>query len=123
MNQMKFISNIFDHFNDHPNQTKNPQSYCKHAYFAIYNSFYLMFAGFIGMFHGVFPFCFPFYTSTVVVQSFKKLLESQRHNNEVHEVLRGGVNDEKVFVIRSDNKAPKEEGVKNLQITIQVSNI
>ena len=29
---------VLKQFTDHPNQTRSPQSYCKHGAFAIYNS-------------------------------------------------------------------------------------
>tara|TARA_B100001094_G_scaffold209341_1_gene203270 strand:+ start:1518 stop:1889 length:372 start_codon:yes stop_codon:yes gene_type:complete len=123
MDKNKVINSIINYFSNHPNQTKNPQSYCKHAGFAVYNSFQLVIAGFIGMFHGIFPFCFPFYTSTVVVQSFKGLIESERHNNEVLDILRGGIKDKKIYEVEHDNKAPGHNNVKNLRITIKVDTI
>ena len=114
---MDYTDRILKHFTNHPHQTKKPQSYCKHATFAIYNSFHLIFAGFIGIIHGVFPFCFPFYTSSIIIHSFQKLLESERHNNEVLMCLK----DKKVYIIQSDHKAPNHKEVKNLQIIIQVN--
>ena len=120
---MDYINRMLKYFTNHPQQTKNPQSYCKHSMFAIYNSFHLIFAGLIGVIHGIFPFCFPFYTSSVVIRSFQKLLESERHNNEVLTLFQNGIKNKKVYVIQNDIKAPRHENVKDIQITIQINTI
>ena len=115
---MDRISNIFT---EHPRQTQNPQSYCKHGIFAIYNSFWLLTGGFAGIIHGIYPRLFPFYTSRLVIQSFKKVLESGRHNNEILYYLKDELNEK--IIIKSDPKAPDNERVKNIQITINVNEI
>ena len=128
MSEDDYTDRMKKHFTEHPNSTSNPQSYCKHGIFAIYNSFTLIIAGSVGIIHGIFPFLFPFYTSSIVIQSFKKILESNRHNNEVLQILGGGIsidklNYEKNFTIKHDTKAPKYKRVKNIQITIKVEEI
>ena len=128
MSEDDYTDRMKKHFTKHPNSTSNPQSYCKHGIFTIYNSFNLILAGGIGIIHGVFPFIFQFYTSSVVIKSFKKILESNRHNNEVLHILGEGIsidklNYEKNFTIKYDNKAPKYNKVKNIQITIKVEEI
>ena len=37
-----FTDRILNSFTEHPQQTKNPQSYCKHGVLAIYNSLNLI---------------------------------------------------------------------------------
>ena len=128
MSEDDYTDRMKKHFTKHPNSTSNPQSYCKHGIFAICNSFNLILAGSIGIIHGIFPFIFPFYTSSIVIESFKKILESNRHNNEVLQILGRGIlnnelNYEKNFIIKHDNKAPKYNKVKNIQITIKVEEI
>ena len=68
---------------DHPRATDNPQGYWTHAAFAGKNSLIIIFAGLIGLIHAVFPFLFPFFASTVVIRSFKKLVDSKRHEPEL----------------------------------------
>ena len=111
---------ILKFFNNHPNQTKNPQTYSKHAAFAIYNSFYLIVAGFIGIIHWFFPFLFPFYTSSIVIKSFKKLVESDRHNNEVLNYMRFGIKNKKIYELKPDSKAPQFDTVKDIQIIFKI---
>ena len=68
---------------DHPNATDNPQGYWAHGRFAGWNSAILFVASLAGMVHAVFPFLFPFYTSTVIIRSFNKLVASKRHEAEL----------------------------------------
>ena len=70
-------------FTKHPGETENPQGYWKHGIFAFINSLILIYAGLIGIVHAIFPFLFPFATSTIVIRSFKKLVSSQRHKKEL----------------------------------------
>ena len=79
METMKFL----DRFTDHPGETSNPQTYWEHGKFAAGNSFKLIVACFAGLIHAVYPPAFPFYTSTRVIRAFKKLVESDRHINEL----------------------------------------
>lgn len=71
-------------FTKHPSETKNPQGYWKHGTFAFVNSLILIFAGLIGIIHSIFPFLFPFFTSTIVIRSFYKLVRSKRHIDELN---------------------------------------
>lgn len=72
---------------DHPADTENPQTYWQHGKFAIKNSLKLIWAGIAGVIHGIFPFWFKFYTSTMVIKSFKGLVESKRHKEELRREL------------------------------------
>ena len=74
-------------FTKHTKETENPQTYFEHGRFAFANSLILVFAGLIGMIHAVFPFLFPFTTSTIVIKSFKKLVASGRHKAELEKHL------------------------------------
>ena len=123
-----YTDRMIKYFTKHPNSTSNPQSYCKHGIFAVYNGFNLILAGCVGIIHGIFPFVLPYYTSGIVIQSFKKILESNRHNNEVLDILGSGIlidklNYEKNYTIKHDVKAPKYKGVKNIKITLKVEEI
>ena len=77
-------------FTKHPSETVNPQSYFKHGKFAFINSVILILAGIAGMIHAVFPFLFKFTTSTVIIKSFKKLLDSERHKKELNKQMPDG---------------------------------
>lgn len=68
-------------------ETKNPQGYWKHGTFAFINSCILIYSGLIGIIHAFFPFIFKFSTSTIVIKSFKKLVESKRHIDELEKEL------------------------------------
>ena len=74
-------------FTKHPSETQNPQGYWKHGTFAFVNSLILIFSGIIGIIHAVFPFLFPFTTSTIVIRSFYKLVRSKRHIDELNREL------------------------------------
>ena len=67
----------------HPRATDNPQGYWEHGLFAGRNSLIIIFAGFVGLIHAALPFLFPFFTSTVIIRSFKKLVDSGRHEREL----------------------------------------
>ena len=82
-------------FTEHPNDTENPQGYFEHGRFAFANSLILVFAGLIGMIHAFLPFLFPFTTSTIVIKSFKKLVDSGRHKKELNKEIPEGYVDEK----------------------------
>jgi len=73
-----------DHLN---NSGASPQSYSEHAIFAIANSAVLIVAGIKGIIHGVLPFMFPFSTSSTVISSFKKLIDSGRHRKELKQII------------------------------------
>jgi hypothetical protein len=74
-------------FTEHPAETENPQTYWQHGAFAIANSVKLIWAGIAGVIHGIFPPAYPFYTSTLIIRSFKKLVESKRHKAELEREL------------------------------------
>jgi hypothetical protein len=80
--------NIIKASKDHLNNCgENPQTYTEHGIFAIANSLILIIAGTKGIIHGLLPFLFPFATSTTLIKSFKKLVDSQRHSRELQEIM------------------------------------
>ena len=70
-------------FTKHPNSTDNPQGYWEHLLFSSINSMRLMWYAMLGIIHSVFPFMFAFSTSSAIIRSFKKLVESNRHIPEL----------------------------------------
>ncbi|SVC45557.1 uncharacterized protein METZ01_LOCUS298411 [marine metagenome] len=70
-------------FLEHPNDTDNPQGYWAHGRFSIINSFKGIVAMLAGIGHGILPILFPFTTSTWIIRSFVKLVNSDRHRNEM----------------------------------------
>lgn len=97
-------------FTEHPGETENSQTYWQHGKFAAGNSFKLIWAGIAGVVHAVYPPAFPFYTSTRVIKSFKKIVESKRHIDELKREL--GENNVRMLRIN---------GAKDLTITIKMS--
>ena len=81
---MNLIKISKDHLN---NSGASPQTYSEHAIFAIANSSILIVAGIKGVIHGVLPFLFPFSTSSTVIKSFKKLIDSGRHRQELKALI------------------------------------
>ena len=73
-----------DHLN---NSGASPQTYSEHAIFAVANSSILIIAGFKGIIHGILPFLFQFSTSSTIIKSFKKLIDSGRHRKELQELI------------------------------------
>ena len=41
----------------------------------------------VGIIHGLVPCLFPFSTSSFIIRSFKKLVESRRHREELQQIL------------------------------------
>lgn len=81
---MNLIKISKDHLN---NSGASPQTYSEHAIFAIANSSILLLAAIKGIIHGVLPFLFPFSTSSTVIKSFKKLIDSGRHRQELKALI------------------------------------
>ena len=77
-------------FTKHPQDTEQPQTYLEHGKFAFAKSFILVYAGIIGMIHAIFPFLFPFKTSTIVIKAFKSLVDSKRHKEELRKEMKVG---------------------------------
>jgi hypothetical protein len=75
---------------DHIRDTENPQTYWMHGKFAFINSAILIYAGLIGMIHAIFPWWFQFSTSTILIKSFKKLIDSRRHLKELNTIIPEG---------------------------------
>ena len=104
------IKKIKGWFVDHPSETENPQTYWKHGLFAGMNSLKLIWGGIAGVCHAIFPPLFPFYTSTMLIRSFKKLVNSKRHIDELNREL--GENNVRMLRINDVNQ---------LTITIKMS--
>ena len=77
-------------FTQHSQDTVNPQTYWQHGLFAGTNSIILIYYGIQGVVHSVFPFWFPFTTSSAVIRSFKKLVDSKRHIDELNTIMPKG---------------------------------
>ncbi len=74
----------------HPYQTENPQGYWEHGLFAGKNSLTIMWYGVLGLVHAVFPFWFPFATSSCIIRMFRKLVDSKRHIPELQKYILNG---------------------------------
>ena len=70
-------------FIEHPRSTDNSQGYWEHCLFSFVNSVTLLWFCLLGIVHSFFPFVFKFSTSSAVIRSFKKLVESNRHLPEM----------------------------------------
>ena len=81
---MKLFRRIFL---DHPNGTDNPQGYWAHGKFSIINSIKGILYMKAGIIHGLFPILFPFTTSSWIIRSFAKLVESDRHKEELDKYI------------------------------------
>ena len=58
-----------------------------------------------GVIHGLFPCLFPFSTSSYLIRSFKKLIESERHKEELYQIL-----DENTLVQLKQDMQTKSSG-------------
>ena len=74
-------------FLDHPNTTNNPQGYWSHGIFSVVNSTMGLVYMIAGIIHGVFPYVFPFTTSSWIIKSFIKLVQSERHKKELEKYI------------------------------------
>lgn len=108
-------------FNQHPNGTFNKLTYMEHAIFSIYNSFNLIISGIIGIIHGIFPFLFPFYTSSVVIKSFINIITSQRHNNELLYYFNKYDNNTVLEFVFDDNGNIIDKNNKNMTILLTIN--
>ena len=81
---MKLFRRIFL---EHPNDTDNPQGYWAHGKFSILNSLKGIVYMLAGVVHGIFPILFPFTTSSWIIRSFAKLVESERHKDELDKYI------------------------------------
>ena len=77
------MKKIIKLFTEHPNSTENPQGYLAHCLFSLTNSMTLMWYCLLGVIHSFFPFVFEFDTSSAIIRSFKKLVNSNRHGPEL----------------------------------------
>ena len=78
---------IYRIFIEHPRSTDNPQSYWAHGVFSVVNSTRGLWYMLVGIIHGLIPYFFPFSTSSFIIRSFKKLVESRRHRDELQQIL------------------------------------
>ena len=78
---------IYKVFLEHPHSTDHPQSYIKHGLFSIYNSTIGLWYMIAGIIHSIIPYVFPFSTSSYLIRSFKKLVLSKRHTEELQIIL------------------------------------
>ena len=74
-------------FLDHPNSTNNPQGYWSHGIFSAVNSAMGLVYMIAGIIHGVFPYVFPFTTSSWIIKAFIKLVQSERHKKELEKYI------------------------------------
>ena len=74
-------------FFEHSNSTNNPQGYWTHGSFSVGNSIKGMFAMIAGIIHGIIPILFPFTTSSWIIRSFVKLVNSDRHIEEIEKYV------------------------------------
>jgi hypothetical protein len=74
-------------FTDHPRDTENPQGYWQHGKFGFINSCKMILAGILGIIHAVFPWWFKFSTSSAIIKSFKTLVDSRRHLDELNQIM------------------------------------
>ena len=77
----------FKMFQEHPKSGDNPQGYCEHGSFSIWNSSKLIFFGLLGIIHGILPCIFKFSTSSAVIRSFRTLVLSRRHGEELRKYI------------------------------------
>lgn len=54
---------------------------------AAWGSATLIVLGLAGLVHSVLPWCFPFYTSSGVIKTYKALRDSGRHDDEIRRIL------------------------------------
>ena len=74
-------------FIEHPNSTDNPQGYWAHCSFGLTNSITLLFFCLLGIIHGILPCAFKFSTSSSVIRSFRTLVLSRRHGEELRKYI------------------------------------
>ena len=91
-------------FLEHPNETDNPQGYWAHGKFSVTNSLKGIVYMLAGVIHGIFPILFSFTTSSWIIRSFVKLVESERHQDE----LKKYVSQKLVRQLRRDTKEKLE---------------
>jgi len=84
------LKSYFYKLTEHVRETENPQTYWQHGKFAFINSSILIGGGVLGILHAFFPWWFKFTTSTIVIQSFKKLCDSRRHRKELNTIIPEG---------------------------------
>ena len=74
---------LYQIFLEHPSSTYNPQGYWEHGLFSIINSTKGIWYMIAGIIHGIIPCLLPFATSSFIIRSFTKLVNSKRHHEEL----------------------------------------
>ena len=74
-------------FLEHPKSTNNPQGYLTHGIFSVVSSAKGLVYMIAGIIHGVFPYVFPFTTSSWIIKAFIKLVQSKRHKKELEKYI------------------------------------
>ena len=74
-------------FLEHPNSTNNPQGYWSHGIFSVGSSVRGLVYMIAGIIHGVCPHVFPFATSSWIIKTFIKLVQSERHKKELEKYI------------------------------------
>lgn len=74
-------------FLEHPQSTSNSQGYWCHGFFSVFNSLKGIWFMLLGIIHGIFPIVFPFSTSSFIIKSFAKLVQADRHQEEMKKYI------------------------------------
>ena len=74
-------------FLEHPQSTSKPQGYWSHFFFSVSNSLKGIWFMILGIIHGFLPILFPFSTSSFLIRTFVKLVQSNRHQKELREYI------------------------------------
>ena len=74
-------------FLEHPQSTSKPQGYWSHFFFSVSNSLKGIWFMILGIIHGFFPILFPFSTSSFLIRTFVKLVQSNRHQKELRKYI------------------------------------
>ena len=74
-------------FLEHPQSTNNPQGYWCHGFFSVINSLKGMWFMLLGIIHGILPIVFTFSTSSFIIKSFVKLVQAERHQEEMKKYI------------------------------------
>ena len=74
-------------FLEHPQSTSKPQGYWSHFFFSVSNSLKGIWFMILGIIHGFLPILFPFSTSSFLIRTFVKLVQSNRHQKELRKYI------------------------------------
>ena len=74
-------------FLEHPLSTNNPQGYWCHGFFSVFNSLKGVWYMTLDIVHGLLPILFPFATSSFLIRTFAKLVQENRHQEEMRKYI------------------------------------